>query len=285
MIPIVDLSSDDAPRQIRTACESVGFFYLREHGIPDAVRRDARAASETFFNLPEDEKARVAVDARHRGYVGMGEATLSDDADTDFKESFIWSVERDLDETWPLEGPNQWQADRPEIARALTAYLGAVMTSGMKLLARFADCLGQPSDFYESCYRKPLARGSIIHYPPSTTHRYGTSQHTDYGAITLLWQDDVGGLQVEAGSGEWTDVSPIPDTLVVNIGDLMTRWTASTGNRFRSTNHRVLSHASRDRYSMAVFFDPDYDTVIDGITCGEYILSRFDDVFAYRSKK
>lgn len=282
MIPIVELSSNRAPEQIRAACEDVGFFYLSDHGIPGVVRERALAAARDFFSRPEAEKGKVTVDARHRGYVGMGQAILSDDADADFKESFIWSVDRDVDAARPLEGPNQWPESPPELADALTGYLEAAMASGMKLLHAFALGLGEPADFYQSRYRRALARGSIIHCPPSTTRRFGTSQHTDYGCITLLWQDEVGGLQVEDPAGRWIDATPIPGTLVVNIGDLMTRW---TGGRFRSTRHRVLSHDSRDRYSMAVFFDPDYDTDVAGITCGEYILSRFDDVFAYRSKK
>lgn len=284
MIPIIELSSENAPEQIRAACEEVGFFYLRDHGIPEAVRDGALAEAKRFFTLPDAEKRKVSVDARHRGYVGMGEAILSNDADADFKESFIWSIERDVDETRPLEGPNQWPAGRPGLAGALSGYLDAVTAAGMKLLRSFAVGLGLDEDFYESRYRRALARGSIIHYPPSmsTARRFGTSPHTDYGCITLLWQDDVGGLQVQGPTGQWIDADPIPGTLVVNIGDLMTRW---TGGRFRSTNHRVSSHPSRDRYSMAVFFDPDWDTDIDGIRCGEYILSRFDDVFAYRSRK
>lgn len=281
MIPIVDLSSDEAPAQVLAACEGVGFFYLKEHGIPDAVSREARSAARRFFALEDPAKARVAVDAHHRGYVGMGEATLSADADTDFKESFIWGIAREVDPWRPLEGPNQWPAELPEMERALTTYLDAVMRSGRHLLATFAACLGKPPDFYEGRYRHPLARGSIIHYPPSTRHRFGTTEHTDYGAITLVWQDDVSGLQVESTTGEWIDVTPLPGTLVVNIGDLLSRW---TGGRFRSTKHRVVSHPSKDRYSMAAFFDPDYDADIDGVTCGEYILSRFDDVFAYRVK-
>jgi len=282
VIPIVELSSESAPEQIRSACEEVGFFYLRDHGIPDAVRDRALAEAKSFFDLPDVAKRKASVDARHRGYVGMGEAILSDDADADFKESFIWSIERDVDERRPLEGPNRWPDARPELVQALTDYLDAVMASGTKLLRAFAVGLAQPTEYYESRYRRALARGSIIHYPPSTARRFGTSQHTDYGCITLLWQDEVGGLQIEDPSGQWIDATPIPGTLVVNIGDLMTRW---TGGRFRSTKHRVSSHPSRHRYSMAVFFDPDWDTDVDGMTCGEYILSRFDDVFAYRSRK
>ena len=281
MIPAIDLGSAKLADQIRAARRGLGFFYVKEHGVPDSVRRVALDAARAFFALSGEEKIRVAADARHRGYVAMGEATLSESADTDFKESFVWGPERDLDDGRPLEGPNQWPARTPELGHALTAYLEAVTAAGMKLLAGLAESIDLPSDFYTKHFDRPLARGSVIHYPPSATHRFGTSAHTDYGCVTLLWQDDVGGLQVEALSGEWVDVAPVPGTLVVNIGDLMARW---TNGRFRSTKHRVLSHASRDRYSMAVFFDANYDTVVDGVVCGEYVKSRFDDVFAYRAR-
>ena len=145
---------------------------------------------------------------------------------------------------------------------------------------------------------KPLARGSLVHYPPHPVDAAagisGTAAHTDYGGITLVHQDDTGGLEVKNRDGAWVPAHPIPGTLVINIGDLMARW---TNDVFASTPYRVINRSGAERYSMAVFFDPDFDTVIESLpgciapgetpryeptTCGAYIQERFDAVFRYR---
>ncbi|MGH7004219.1 MAG: 2OG-Fe(II) oxygenase family protein, partial [Alphaproteobacteria bacterium] len=126
--------------------------------------------------------------------------------------------------------------------------------------------------------------------------QFGVSAHTDYGCITFVCQDDSGGLQVRNRAGEWIAAPPIPGTLVVNIGDLLARW---TNDLFRSTPHRVVNTSGRARYSLAVFYDPDFDAevkVIDSClapgaapryaptTCGAHVLSKFDAAFAYRKE-
>ena len=143
-----------------------------------------------------------------------------------------------------------------------------------------------------------LARGSIIYYPPQPpdlgASQFGVSAHTDYGCLTILSQDSNGGLQVRNRAGEWIAAPPIPGTFVINIGDLLARW---TNDVFTSTPHRVINASGRPRYSIAVFFDPDYDTPIEAlpacvkpgtapayppVSCGDYIVGRFDKAFAYR---
>lgn len=283
-IPTVELHSPDAPARIRRAAEAIGFFYLTGHGVPRRVVEAARDAARRFFDLSPTVKNAVRVDELHRGYVAFEEARLSPNAETDLKESFVWGVDRARDPLRPLVGPNRWPDGFRELEAALEAYFEAVLRSGAHLLRSFALALDLPETFFVERYREPLARGSIIHYPPEPSgRRLGTSAHTDYGGLTFVAQDDVGGLQVETRSGSWIDVPPLTDPFVVNIGDLMALW---TDGRFRSTRHRVRSHETRHRYSMAVFFDPSYDTVIEGsgtvVTCGEYVHRRFDDVFSYR---
>ena len=149
-------------------------------------------------------------------------------------------------------------------------------------------------------FAKPLARGSLLYYPPQPpamgADQFGVSAHTDYGALTFVCQGEVGGLQVRNRAGEWVDAPPLAGSFVVNIGDLMARW---TNDVFVSTPHRVVNKSGRERYSIAYFFDPHIDTVIEAMpscippgtparyprtTCGDHILGRFKDAFAYRKE-
>jgi len=283
------------------AARSVGFFYVRNHGVPQPLIERAYGLSRRFFGLPDEAKQRVRINAIHRGFLAIGGARMYETARVDLKESFIWGPELGHDDPdvaagKPLMGPNQWPAELPELASALTEYSGAAMACARSLLRGFAVSLGLDADFFRERFAKPLARCSLIYYPPqpadSGNDQFGVAPHTDYGGLTLLNQDDTGGLQVRARSGEWVTAVPIPGTFVVNVGDLMARW---TNDRFVSTPHRVVNSSKRARYSMALFFDPAFDTVIDPrdlrpegaalhppVTCGDYIVSRFIKAFTYR---
>ena len=156
-------------------------------------------------------------------------------------------------------------------------------------------------DFFEARFHEPISVLRMIHYPPRHTatsaEQQGAGAHTDYGCITLLYQDDAGGLQVRARDGEWIDAPPITGSFVVNIGDMMARW---SNNRYTSTPHRVISPLGVDRYSMPFFTEPHPDTLIDclpncssaddpakytPVTSAEYLLSRFADTYAYRREE
>jgi isopenicillin N synthase-like dioxygenase len=309
-IPVVDiapLQGDDhaaiaaVGQDLLDAAERIGFFYIRNHAVPQALVDRVYALSRRFFALPAEAKQTVRIDARHRGFLAIGEARMYDKARIDLKESFIWGPELGPDDPdvaagKPLMGPNQWPAALPELAPALMAYSAAVMDCGRSLLRGFAVSLGLDPDFFRDRFVKPLARCSLIYYPPQPpetgTEQFGVAPHTDYGGLTLLSQDDTGGLQVRARSGEWVTAPPIAGSFVVNVGDLMARW---TNDRFLSTPHRVINSSGRARYSVGVFFDPAFDTLIDPrelrppgpahyppVTCGEYIVSRLNKAFSYR---
>jgi len=283
------------------AARRVGFFYVRNHAVPQSLVERVYALSRRFFALPAAEKESIRIDARHRGFLAIGQARMYEQARVDLKESFIWGPELGPDDPdvaagKPLMGPNQWPAAMPELAPTLLAYSAAVMECGRSLLSGFAVSLGLDPDFFRGSFAKPLARCSLIYYPPqppeSGSEQFGVAPHTDYGGLTLLSQDDTGGLQVRARSGDWVTAPPIPGTFVVNIGDLMARW---TNDRFVSTPHRVVNASGRARYSVGVFFDPHFDAVIDPrdlrpsdppryppVTCGDYIVSRLNKSFSYR---
>ena len=193
----------------------------------------------------------------------------------DLKEVFFWGAETAADDVDVLAGKplcavNQWPSDFPRLKADLTPYYDAVCHMARKVMAAVAVSLDQSSDFFDAAYTKPLARGQLVYYPVSTEadeaeERFGVAPHTDFGVLTVLLQDNSGGLQVRSKSGGWIEAPPIEGTLVCNIGDLLARW---SNNRFASTVHRVINRSKGARYSIPVFFDPHTDTIVDPIDLG-----------------
>jgi isopenicillin N synthase-like dioxygenase len=309
-IPIIDFSGvreGDASalsrvaQEIHAACMDYGFFYLSHHGIPGDAIDGAVAAAATFFALDADEKNKsVAID--HRGYVGMGDAKMQGATRTDHKESYVIGLELPVDDPTvlageKLRGPNRWPSN-PAFRQAIDRYYAEVGKCGADLLRAVAVSLGQSKHFFADKYDKPLQRLNIIHYPPhpvdAAVDQFGGAAHTDYGCITLLWQDQNGGLQVQdRTTKQWLEAKPVPGTIVINVGDLLERW---SNKRYMSMPHRVVNKSGRERYSMATFFDPDFSTIADPrafgisdeaslfppITAGDHILGRVQASFAYR---
>jgi len=311
-IPVIDIAglvardpaaSAAAGMAMRKASERIGFFYVAGHGLPAATTTQAFTTARRFFDLPKAKKQVLAVNPRHRGWVNPGGAKMYGTAKPDLKESFVWGL--DLPESdpevvagTPLMGPNAWPNEVPELRPALYGWYEQVMQVGHAVLRGLALSLGRPAEFFTEGYDRPLARGAVIYYPPQPpdlgTDQFGVAPHTDYGGLTLLAQDMTGGLQVKGSDGGWVMAHPIPDTFVVNIGDLMHRW---TNGRLRSNPHRVVNTSGKARQSCAVFFDPGFHTVIDPrdllddpaqakyppIACGEWVVGRFDKAFRYRA--
>ena len=159
----------------------------------------------------------------------------------------------------------------------------------------FAAGLDLDHDHFVRHFDKPLTRAAIIYYPPQPEamgeQQFGVSPHTDYGCVTLLYQDGTGGLQVKGRGGDWLTAHPIPGTFVVNVGDLLHRW---SNDRFISNPHRVVNASGKERFSVPVFVDPNWDTVIEpvvekggtakypAINCADYIRAIYEQSFAYR---
>lgn len=308
-VPVVDvapLQSADQATACKTADElcaaatDVGFFYIANHGIPEREIEEVFSLSQRFFHASSEKKREVAVSANHRGWLEIGAARMYGSAQPDLKESFIWGLEVDEnDEDYRAGGrllaPNRWPAFLPELRDVLGRHFCAAQACGERLLRAFADGLDIPSDYFVRSFDKPVSRGSLIWYPPLQATQgvtsLGSDAHTDYGMLTLLCQDDVGGLQVRQSDDKWRDVPPINGTLVVNIGDLLARW---SNGRFESTPHRVVRSDDRERYSIAMFVDPNWDAILEPATvageharyssviCADYIAARFNEAFAYR---
>ena len=308
-IPVIDIERLDGgtPGDMRAvagemvgAALATGFFYVRGHGIEQALIDAVFAQSRAFFMAPIAEKQKVTVNPWHRGFIRAGEAKMYQGSRPDLKESYIWGLDSATARSEP-DGfgtpPNQWSEFLPEMRPVLNRYFEAVNQVGWRLLGAFATALDIPADSFTSSIARPTSRGSIIYYPPQPPDigedQFGVAPHTDWGCLTLLYQDQTGGLEVRGRDGQWVAAAPIAGTYVVNVGDLLARW---TNDRFRSTQHRVVNRSGRERLSCAVFVDPDRDTVIapvvaageapryEPVTCGDYVRSRFDAAFAYRQK-
>lgn len=260
--------------QIGAACRDNGFFYVSGHGIDAALIDDAFRANARFHALPLEEKLRVKLNAWHRGYQTLGGSKLTSSArfpaarlpnqlESFFVRHEVPQGHPDLSANKPLQGPNQWPAD-PWFKEVVERYELAVRTLGLRLLPAIATALGQDPAFFAPHFTSPNTALRLIHYPPTPKDRpddlFGANQHTDYGFITILSQDAIGGLEVLNADRSWLPVVSIPGTFVINIGDMLARW---TNDRFQSTPHRVVNASTeRDRYSIAYFFDPNLKTVI-----------------------
>jgi isopenicillin N synthase-like dioxygenase len=282
-IPVVDIEellrtgSDAAvnkvARQIRAACVGTGFFYLAGHGVPQSVIDAALEANRRFHAKPVEEKLSIPRNAWHRGYVPVGgnisKASARFEAARRPNQVASFNARHEVDASHPdyqrkpLQGPNQWPDDAGFKA-AFLQYNDGVREVGLKLLHPVSVAVGERRDFFEEYFAPPSTNLRMMHYPPAPPMRpedlFGIHPHTDYGFLTILTQDTVGGLQVRRPDGSWIDAVPIPGTFVVNVGDMLARW---TNDHFSSTPHRVISPpVSVDRYSMALFFDPNIDASI-----------------------
>lgn len=306
-IPVIDLeqlrNNTDAAvvaSALHAASQGLGFIYVRSHGIPQSAIDEARTAALAFFQATEKDKQSVLVSAQHRGWLKPGAAKMADDAKADLKESFIWGQQDasgDCLQDHPLRGRNQWPAFVPSLEDAAMAYFDKAHDVARLLMRGFAIGMNLDESFFLQTCDNPVSRASFVYYPAqpedSGEAQFGVAPHTDFGVLTVLCQDNTGGLQVQDINGDWIHAPPIEGTLVVNVGDLLSRWTAG---EYKSTPHRVVNTSGRERLSLVLAFDPNPETLIDAnsipglhakddpITCGDYLLWRFAKAFSYRQK-
>jgi len=304
-IPVVDLSAlrdnsgaAEVAGALHAASQTLGFIYVKGHGIPQASIDSTRQCALDFFRSNEEDKATVLVSSSHRGWLKPGGAKMHDDARVDLKESFIWGHENEhakSPDEHPLRGENQWPEFMPELRDTALAYFDQAHEVASLLMRGFALGLQLEENFFLRHTDQPLSRASLVYYPAqspdSGQDQFGVAPHTDFGVLTVLCQDDTGGLQVQDVNGDWIHAPPIDGTLVVNVADLLSRWTAG---EYKSTPHRVVNASGRERLSLVLAFDPNPDTIIDAndipgltaieepITCGDYLTWRFEKAFSYR---
>jgi isopenicillin N synthase-like dioxygenase len=276
-LPVIDMSplreggsmpaKLEVAREIEDACRDSGFFYATGHGIPAELVARLDAASRKFFALSESEKLeiRMARGGRAwRGYFPVGGELTS--GKPDMKEGIYFGTELAPDHPrvragLPLHGANLFPSQVPELRGVVLDYIKAATATAHALMEGIALSLKLDTDyFYRTYTANPTILFRIFHYPamPEASEDWGVGEHTDYGLLTLLAQDDLGGLQVKTVQG-WIEAPPIDGTLVCNIGDMLDRL---TGGQYRSTPHRAKNVSSRGRLSFPFFFDPDFDAEI-----------------------
>ena len=272
-LPIIDLraaKSDDAAAraalafEIHKACRDTGFFYVAHHDIPQELIDAQLAWSKRFFALPLDRKLGICMDKSKgpSGYEPMQMQTLDLGSPPDLKEGFqIHREASKKDAAAGYRGANLWPSDLPGFREQMVAYHDAVMQLGVRLMGLIALSLDLPEDYFIPGLDDLMCSVRLLHYPPhpsdASANQLGAGAHTDWGSITILLQDEAGGLEVQHASGTWIRARPVPGTLVINLGDMIRRW---TNDIYHSTMHRVLNAESgRDRYSVAAFFNPNYD--------------------------
>jgi isopenicillin N synthase-like dioxygenase len=271
-LPVVDVATllgragppaEQVARDIEGACRDSGFFYVSGHGVPASLVERLDRASRAFFELPVDVKMDIAMShggRAWRGFFPVGAELTS--GRPDLKEGIYFGTELRPDDPrvvagLPLHGANLFPRQVPSLRDAVLDYLDALTGTAQAVLSGIALSLGLSSDYFSSRYTaNPTVLFRIFHYPPSPpeTDDWGVGEHTDYGLLTMLLQDDNGGLQVKTPRG-WVDAPPIAGTFVCNIGDMLDRM---TGGWYRSTAHRVRNVSGNERLSFPFFFDPDF---------------------------
>jgi isopenicillin N synthase-like dioxygenase len=255
-IPVIDLSFVNSGiskaktlSDLYQACSTAGFFYVANHGVDPALVKRCFEQAALLFDLPMEDK--MTIHLRHskcrRGYERIGDQTLDAAALPDQKESYYCGVEYPASHPYVVAGydtygQSQWPIQLPHFAPTMTRYIEAHVQLCKRLLSLIAESLQQSPDYFAAATEDPMISLRMVRYPPhpeeADARLFGAGAHTDWGALTTLAQDDIGGLQVQLSDGRWIAVPPIPDTFVVNLGDMMPRW---TNDLFRSNPHRVVN--------------------------------------------
>ncbi|WP_224243532.1 isopenicillin N synthase family dioxygenase [Hyalangium gracile] len=292
---LVDPSSSLAARrevaaQIGAACRESGFFYVVGHGVDAGLQARLEALSRQFFSIPLEEKMaiRMALGGRAwRGYFPVGGELTSGRPDR--KEGLYFGAQLDpghplVRAGTPLHGPNLFPREPAGLGDAVLEYMAALTQLGHSLMRGIALSLGLDEHYFAARYTgDPLVLFRIFNYPPGPELAedgqpvWGVGEHTDYGVLTILKQDEAGGLQVKSRAGgqvRWIEAAPVPGSFVCNIGDMLDRMTRGL---YRSTPHRVRNRAGRDRLSLPFFFDPSWTAEVRPVDAAVLAEAGVDD--------
>lgn len=284
MIPVLDLTgarepggprSAEVAAQWRAAATTSGFFYVVHHGIDAGQVAQMFALAHELLALPPAR--RQALSMRHspiqRGYENLGDQTLDTTMKPDLKESFYCGLD------WPADhpyvragyqtyGPSQWPDEVPRARAQCQAYMGALIALAERLMQLMALSLHLPERWFDTDCRDPMVTLRLVRYPAhpddADERTFGAGAHTDWGALTLLAQDDHGGLEVQLPDGTWVAAPPLAGSFVVNLGDMVPRW---TNGLYRSNPHRVRNRHSggAPRFSIPFFYEPHYEARIEAV--------------------
>ena len=274
-IPKIDISEIEEKEFSRTllqdffsAYNKYGFGYIINHGIEKTLIEQLFQVSKQFHSQPLSEKMRVALDHNHRGYIAINTSTdvnskLADVKKPNQSESFMMMREdkSELPDVY-LSGPNQWPK-LENFKEVLEKYTFDMTKLGRNLMRLALLSSGVRDLSVMQSLDTPTIWLRLLHYPPisknSPSDLYGSAPHTDFGCLTILAQDEIGGLQVQTREGEWIDVPKLEGSFVVNVGDMLSRY---TNGLLRSTPHRVINKSGKERFSCPFFFDPHTNAVV-----------------------
>ncbi len=256
-------------REIVEACETIGFFYLTGHGVPDDLRRAIFDRSAEFFHLPHEEKEKLrATPEWNRGWVYSGDRTNLDKNSRVFEQ---YRIQREFDPEDealqsgdPLFQPNRWPEQIEGFDQDSLAYYDRCAELGRQLLRAIAIGLDLPEDRFEQYFQKPICQISLMYYPAlpdgAGNEIKNLSAHTDEGPVVILAQGDIGGLEVKNLDGQWLAAPPIPGAFTVNLGNMMMWW---SNGRFKSTLHRVRNTSRQERFSVPFFWNADPEVIVE----------------------
>ena len=318
MIPLIDLSdalerggarSGAVARQLRVAATDSGFFYVRGHGIAPQRVHEQFALARRLFELPAARREELSMRRSPilRGFENLGEQTLDATMKPDLKESFYCGMDWPDDHPYVLAhynsyGPSQWPAELPEARPMCLDWIARMNALSLRIMQLLALSLDLPEDQFDQACEEPMITLRMVRYPPhpadADERTFGAGAHTDWGAVTVLAQDDHGGLEVQMANGRWVEAPPLPDTFVVNLGDMVPRW---TNGLYRSNLHRVRNrHAgAAARYSIPFFHAPNYMARIEALpgtvpqagepryapcTAGEHLQQMYDRTYGLQRR-
>lgn len=313
-VPLIDLSStlegstlqdrQKVALEIRKACIEPGFFYIVNHGVPRQLMEGHLELAERFFELPLD--AKMKLDSKNedstRGYEPMAAQVLDEGSPADLKEGFMISVDADENHRYtklnvPGTGRNQWPDDEfPEFQAQYEAYANRVLDLGRHVARLVALSLELDETYFDQALEEPLFYSRILRYPPmpddAAPNQLGAGAHSDWGLLTILLQDDLGGLEVRNADGDWIAAPPVEGAFIVNLGEMLP---ILTNDLYKATMHRVLNnHSEKTRYSAPTFVDPEYfyrvacvstclpdagEPKFPSMTAGEHLRNMFEKTF------
>ena len=279
-IPVIDISPliepQDNPKSLRktakeieNACKNIGFFYVKNHQIPQNHLDAVILVMQEFFNLPEEEKMKIHIGNSDvfRGYTPLGKELTN--AKYDWHECVDFGL--DLEPNHPeviagnqLLGPNQWPENQPNFRKALESHWDLMILLGRRITEGLAMSLGFDKKKFARFMNKSHSFMRISNYPPYGKDQKenvgdGIGAHIDYGFLTILLQDNIGGLEVKNADNEWVSAPMIPGTFLINIGHMIQRW---TNDYYKATVHRVIPPKHETRCSLPFFFEPNFDAIV-----------------------
>ena len=315
-LPIIDVGGA-APRKatrVRVAADldqafrETGFCYVTNTGVRAGDVQAVFAESRRFHALATVAKQSLAVNAFHRGYIASGSSVIKSSSVAtitrpNLSESLMVMHEVDPgapEYGEPLQGPNQWPKQLPGFKVAVHGYMHTMTAFARRLTRLIALALSLPEHHLDGYFDAPTTWLRLLHYPPQPCadpqDSFGAAPHTDYGFLTILAQDALGGLRVKLRDGGWIDAPPLPDTFIVNVADMLARW---TNDRWVSTPHMVRNTNNEARYSVPFFWDMSMHATVEclpgcvsagsppryePVRFGDYVMARLDKNYKYRHK-